>query len=123
VHDRDRRLLLIRRGHAPHRGLWSLPGGRMEPGESPEQAVEREVQEETGLEVRAGAPVGRVRIPGDGVLYDVVDFVCTLVGPGGEPVAGDDAAAVVFAEAATLDRLPCTPGLVETLRAWGILPG
>jgi 8-oxo-dGTP diphosphatase len=123
VHDPAGRLLLIQRGHDPHRGLWSLPGGRVEAGESPEEAVEREVQEETGLRVRAEAPVGRVRIPGDGVVYDVLDLACTPVDPGEEPVAGDDAAAVLFAAAADLDRLPCTPLLVETLRDWGVLPG
>jgi ADP-ribose pyrophosphatase YjhB (NUDIX family) len=123
VHDPDGRLLLIRRGHPPHAGRWSLPGGRVETGESPEQAVEREVREETGLEVRAGALVGRVRIQGEGVVYDVVDLACTLVDPGVEPVAGDDAEAAVFVDAATLDRLPCTPLLVETLRGWDVLPG
>ena len=123
VHDAAGRLLLIQRGHEPSLGLWSLPGGRVEAGESLEQAVEREVREETGLRVRAGAPVGRVRIPGSGVVYDVVDLLCTPEPPDQQPVAGDDAAAVVFADAATLDRLPCTPNLVQTLRAWGVLTG
>jgi len=123
VHDAAGRLLMIRRGHAPHAGLWSLPGGRMEAGETAEQAIEREVREETGLEVRAGVPVGRVLIPAGDVVFDVVDLACTLARPGEDPVAGDDAADVVFADAATLDRLPCTPRLVETLRGWGVLPG
>jgi 8-oxo-dGTP diphosphatase len=122
VHDTRGRLLLIRRGHEPSRGLWSVPGGRVEPGETPEAAVEREVLEETGLRVRAGAPVGRVRIPGAGVVYDVVDFACTLVDPRAAPVAGDDADAVTFAGAAELDGMRCTPQLVETLRGWGVLP-
>ncbi|UOY01272.1 NUDIX hydrolase [Blastococcus sp. PRF04-17] len=122
VHDAAGRLLLVQRGHPPHAGRWSLPGGRIEPGETAETAVEREVREETGLVVRAGAVVGRVRIPGDGVVYDVVDLACSPV-PGSErPVAGDDATAVLFADAATLDRLPCTPLLVETLRSWGVAP-
>ena len=95
----------------------------MEPGESPAEAVEREVREETGLNVRAGAPVGRVLIPGPAVIYDVIDLSCTLVGPDAEPVAGDDADAVVFADAAALVQLSCTPRLIETLRGWGVLPG
>jgi 8-oxo-dGTP diphosphatase len=123
VHDTSGRLLLVRRGRDPHRGRWSLPGGRVEAGESPEQAVEREVREETGLAVRAGRPVGRVQIQGDGVVYDVVDLACTLGAPGDVPVAGDDAADVVFADATALNGLECTPLLVETLREWGVLPG
>jgi 8-oxo-dGTP diphosphatase len=122
VQDAAGRLLLIQRGQEPSRGLWSLPGGRVEAGETMEQAVEREVLEETGLRVRAGALVGRVSIPGDGVVYDVLDLSCTLTDTGVRPVAGDDAADVVFADAVTLARLPCTPLLLETLRDWGVLP-
>jgi 8-oxo-dGTP diphosphatase len=124
VHDAAGRLLLIRRGHEPSRGLWSLPGGRVEPGESPAAAVEREILEETGLAVRAGATVGRIRIPGPGVVFEVVDIACTLEPPEQQPVAGDDADAVLFADATALAQLACTPGLLNTLRAWGIaLPG
>jgi len=123
VHDDHGRLLLVRRGREPHRGRWSLPGGRVEPGESPEQAIEREVREETALSVRAGAAVGRVRIPGHDVVYDVLDLACTLAVPTETPVAGDDADAVMFADAVALGGLDCTPLLVETLREWGVLPG
>ncbi|CAA9251476.1 MAG: hypothetical protein AVDCRST_MAG52-2100 [uncultured Blastococcus sp.] len=123
VVDRAGRLLLIRRGHDPHAGLWSLPGGRVEAGETTEEAVRREVLEETGLSVSTGAVVGRVRIPAGEVVYDVVDLACTLDSPDQQPVAGDDATDVVLADAATLDTLPCTPRLVETLRTWGVLPG
>jgi ADP-ribose pyrophosphatase YjhB (NUDIX family) len=122
VLDDAGRLLLVRRRNAPGRGLWSVPGGRVEPGESLAEAVEREVHEETGLVVRAGEQVGRITIPGDGVVYDVVDLVCTVTGVPAEPVPGDDADAVTFADAADLDRLACTPGLVATLRGWGALP-
>ncbi|WP_448627061.1 NUDIX hydrolase [Geodermatophilus sp. URMC 64] len=122
VRDAAGRLLLIRRGQEPSRGLWSLPGGRVEAGETPEQAVVREVREETGLQVRAGAPVGRVRIPAGAVVYDVVDFACTPVDPAAVPVAGDDADAVTWAAPDALGGLACTPRLVETLRDWGVLP-
>ncbi|HEY9012262.1 MAG TPA: NUDIX domain-containing protein [Devosia sp.] len=46
--DRDK-VLLIQRNRKPYFGMWSLPGGRLEPGETPEQAAQREVMEETGL--------------------------------------------------------------------------
>jgi ADP-ribose pyrophosphatase YjhB (NUDIX family) len=122
VHDPAGRLLLIRRGHDPHRGRWTLPGGRVDPGETPEQAVVREIREETGLDVRVGAVVGRVLIPGGAVTYDVVDFTCTPVDPAAEPTPGDDAADARFVDAADLDDLPCTPSLIDTLREWGQLP-
>ena len=120
VHDASGRLLLIRRGHDPGRGLWSLPGGRIEPGETQADAVEREVREETGLSVQAGRPVGSLRIPGTGVVFDVVDLACTLTDPDQHPVAGDDADAVLFADAATLAGLTCTPDLLDTLTGWGV---
>jgi 8-oxo-dGTP diphosphatase len=122
VRDDAGRLLLICRGHEPSRGLWSLPGGRVEPGETLEAAVVREVREETGLEVRVGAAVGSVLIPAGAVVYDVTDFVCTPLDVAAVPVAGDDAADVAWVDATTLDGLACTPRLVQTLREWGVLP-
>lgn len=114
IADADGRLVLVRRANPPHAGLWSLPGGRVERGETREQAVVREVAEETGLRVHVERRVGRVSI-GD---YDVVDFACRIVG--GSLVAGSDAADVAVADPRTLD---CTPGLVDILTGWGVLPG
>jgi 8-oxo-dGTP diphosphatase len=122
VHDARGRLLLIQRGHDPHRGRWTLPGGRVEAGETAEQAVVRELREETGLDVRVGPVVGRVVIPAGDVQFDVVDFACTPVDPAGVPRAGDDAADVRFVDAAALRDLTCTPRLIDTLGEWGVLP-
>jgi len=122
VHDHDGRLLLIRRGHAPSAGMWSVPGGRVEPGETGTAAVVREVAEETGLRVRPDRVVGRVRIDGDGVVFTVTDWVCTLLDPTQRPVAGDDADDVVFADAAGIAALDMAPGVVAALSRWGVLP-
>jgi ADP-ribose pyrophosphatase YjhB (NUDIX family) len=122
VHDALGRLLLIRRGHAPSAGLWSVPGGRMERGESEAEAVVREVAEETGLLVRPERVLGRVRIDGDGVVFTVADWACTLTAPDPRPVAGDDAADVAFVDAAGLAALDMAPGVVTALSGWGVLP-
>ena len=122
VHDGAGRLLLIQRGHAPSAGMWSVPGGRMEPGESEPQAVVREVAEETGLTVRPVRVLGQVRIDGDGVVFTVTDWVCTLTDPAQRPVAGDDADDVVFADAAAIAALDMAPGVVAALAGWGVLP-
>ncbi len=58
ITDESGRMLLILRGHEPGKGLWSVPGGRIEPGETDEQAVIREVREETGLKVTCGRLLG-----------------------------------------------------------------
>jgi 8-oxo-dGTP pyrophosphatase MutT (NUDIX family) len=59
------RVLLIQRARAPWSGMWSLPGGRLEPGETPERAAEREILEEVGLHVFALRPLRRMFL-GDG---------------------------------------------------------
>jgi 8-oxo-dGTP diphosphatase len=122
VHDAAGRLLVIRRGHAPSAGLWSVPGGRMEAGESEAEAVVREVAEETGLTVRPDRVVGRVRVDGDGVVFTITDWACTLLDPAQRPVAGDDAADVAFVDAAGLAALQMAPGVVAALAGWGVLP-
>lgn len=121
VHDDTGRLLVIRRGQEPGRGLWSLPGGRCEAGEDAAAAVVREVREETGLVVRAGAVVGRVLRPGPGgVTYVIDDVACVVVG--GTLAAGDDADDARWVTAAELAALPVTDGLLDALTGWDVLP-
>jgi mutator protein MutT len=121
IKDPDGRLLLIRRGHEPGAGLWSLPGGRIEPGETDQQAVAREVLEETGLTVDCGQLLGIVELPGpDGSVIDVSDYLVVVTG--GELAAADDADDARWVTAADLDRLPLTSGLAGYLTAWGAMP-
>ncbi len=118
---RDGRLLLIRRGHAPSRGRWSLPGGRVESGETPQQALVREVAEETGLVVQVGELVGEVvRDGSSGVTYRIQDFLVTATG--GVPVAGDDAAEVAWVAIEDVATYRLSAGLLSTLRAWAVIP-
>jgi ADP-ribose pyrophosphatase YjhB (NUDIX family) len=121
IKDSRGRLLLIKRGRPPGVGLWSLPGGRVQAGESDHAAVIREIREETGLTVEPGALAGTVLRPGLGTaVLDIHDYEATVTG--GELAAGDDAADVRWVGAAELGALPVTSGLVEALNSWGVLP-
>jgi 8-oxo-dGTP diphosphatase len=115
------RLLVIQRGHPPGEGLWSLPGGRVEPGESDAEAVRREVKEETGLEVEPGPEIGTVQRPGPNeTVYDIHDYTATA--KPGVPTPGDDARAVRWVTQAELHDLPTTEGLIDALTTWRVLP-
>lgn len=110
IRDGDGRLLLVRRGRPPSAGLWSVPGGRLEAGETPQQAAVREVREETGLDVTVGALLATVEI-GEFLVHD---FAAEVVG--GELRAGDDASDVRWCSFDEAALLPLTPGLLEELR-------
>jgi 8-oxo-dGTP diphosphatase len=121
IKDDRGRLLLIKRGHAPGAGLWSLPGGRIEPGETDAEALVREMREETGLAVQTGRLIGTVRRPGQGGdVLDIRDYAATVTG--GTLRAGDDAAEARWVADSELESLPITEGLVEALTGWGVLP-
>jgi 8-oxo-dGTP diphosphatase len=110
VRDTEGRLLLVRRGHEPSLGLWSVPGGRVEAGETPELAAAREVLEETGLQVAVGQLLATVQV-GD---YLVHDFAAVVTG--GTLSAGDDASEVRWCSFEEAELLPLTPGLLDELR-------
>lgn len=121
VYDESARLLVIKRGKEPDRGLWSLPGGRVQAGETLAEAVVREVLEETGLVVEAGAIVGSVERDGpDGKVYAITDIAGATVG--GTLHAGDDADDARFVDVAELGSLPLSPGLLDALLGWGAMP-
>lgn len=124
VLDRGGRLLLVKRGQEPALGSWSVPGGRVEPGEDDRTATVREVLEETALPVVVGALAGAVtRDAPDGSLYVIHDYLCTPA-PGADPdavEAGDDAADVGWFTPDEVRALDCAPGLVDALVAWEVL--
>src|ERR1700740_1068406 len=81
IKDDQGRLLLIKRGHEPGAGLWSLPGGRIEPGETDAAALGREMREGTGRAGGGGGLLGRVMRPaGDGSILDIRDYAATVIG-------------------------------------------
>jgi len=120
VHDAAGRLLLIRRANDPGRGQWSLPGGRVESGETDESAVARELHEETGLEVRVGSLIGSVQRE----AFLIFDYRADAVG--GSLAAGDDATDAAWLDLATFQsheqRGLLVTQLAETLANWQVLP-
>ena len=93
---RDDSVLLIRRGTPPRQGEWSLPGGRIEPGERAMDAALRELREETGVEAEITGLIDVVDglFPEAGRHYVLIDYAARWLS--GEPVAGDDAAEARF---------------------------
>jgi 8-oxo-dGTP diphosphatase len=115
IRDEADRLLLVRRGHEPAQGLWSLPGGRVEPGEALEAAAAREVREETGLVVAVGEEMTVVDLMG----FTVHDFAATVTG--GRLAAGDDASDVRWCSPQEVERMALSPGLLDELRRMRVL--
>jgi 8-oxo-dGTP diphosphatase len=122
------RVLLVRRGRAPALGLWSVPGGLVELGETTVDAARREVEEETGLDVRIAGLVGvfdRVTRDADGrVRYHWV-LVDYLAYPQSNDTitAGSDAAEVRWVTIDEVERLPITEGLADMIKRAAALAG
>ncbi|MFC6237470.1 NUDIX domain-containing protein [Longivirga aurantiaca] len=124
------KLLLVQRGQQPSLGLWSIPGGRLEDGESPEEGCAREVLEETGVRVAVGRLVGTVeRDAPSGGIYVIADYLCAPRHDDGaqpEAVAGDDAADARWFDVAEVVALDTdglmAPGVLTALRTWGLVP-
>jgi 8-oxo-dGTP diphosphatase len=113
VHDAAGRVLVIQRGEPPGDGLWSVPGGKQEPGETLAQAVAREVREETGLVVEVGALACVVERVTDDYHYVILDYRARVIG--GELAAASDARAARFVTREELAAMPHTEGLLEAL--------
>ena len=117
---RNNRVLLVRRGQPPSRDLWAIPGGRVELGETLQEAAEREILEETGITIKAQTPVYTFDyIERDGSAsprfhYVIIDLTADYVA--GEIMAGDDAAEARWIAADELAGLKVSSKTLKLLK-------
>lgn len=107
-------VLLIQRGTPPRQGEWSIPGGRIEAGETEAQAALRELSEETAVNADLITKITALNADFEGYHYRLHDYLARWTS--GEPVAGDDAAAAQFipvAEIAALNMWPETERIIR----------
>jgi len=118
---KDNRVLLVRRAKPPAQGLWAIPGGSVELGETLQQAAEREILEETGITIQAKKPVytfdliekdenNRIRFH-----YVIVDLMADYIS--GKPLPGDDADEVRWVSSEELKNLDVNPRTLTVLNS------
>jgi mutator protein MutT len=122
---KDGKAVIVKRANDPYKGQWSIPGGRVELGESLAEAVRREMYEETGLEVQVGPLIdvferlqredGRVRYH-----FVIIDYLCTAVG--GALSAGDDAEDAAWVTSEELERYDIRESAVRVIRKGLAMP-
>lgn len=106
-------VVLARRNNPPRVGQWSLPGGKVERGESLSVALVREILEECALTVRVGALIEVVELIDERAHYVILDYVCSVID--GELRAGDDAGEVCWADVGELAQYEVTEAVARVV--------
>lgn len=112
---REDSVLLVKRGREPSKGQFAFPGGRVEPGESLEQAARRELREETGLEAGPLTLARTLDIDAPPVIFRLNVFVAVYVD--GDPVPGDDAEEAAWYPLDRMADMPLSESVLEVATA------
>jgi ADP-ribose pyrophosphatase YjhB (NUDIX family) len=116
----DGRLLLVRRRNEPGRGSWSVPGGRVDPGETVQEAVVRELLEETGVEGVCTGLIGVAERIGDDHHFVILDYAVEVLAPA-PPAAGSDALEARWVSLVDVGEMDLVDGLAEFLHEHGVI--
>ena len=113
IFNNEGKVLLVKRKHPPNKGSWAIPGGKVKYGETLEEAIKREMKEETNLDIKVEEPLAIVEIIKEGFHYIIIDFICEV--KGGELKAGSDAEEAKFFSIEEIKKINTSPTTVEML--------
>ena len=118
IRDRNR-IFATQRGYGPYKDFWEFPGGKIEPGETPEQALKREIREELDAEIAVGETAGCIEFDYPEFHLSMECFFCSLLS--GDPTLKEHEAARWLSpeELDSVSWLPADLSLVEHLKTAG----
>ena len=118
---RDRgRIFATQRGYGPYKDGWEFPGGKVEPGETPEEALKREIREELDTEIEVGEPAGHIEYDYPEFHLSMDCFFCTLLS-GSLTLKEHEAARWLSpAELDSVSWLPADRSLIDGLKAGSV---
>lgn len=114
--DKDNKILLVKRKNPPNKGSWAIPGGKVKFGETLEEAVKREIKEETNLDIKVKDLLAVVEIIKEGFHYIILDFLCEVTG--GNLMASSDAEEAKYFRLEELEKTYTSPTTVDMLRRY-----
>ena len=117
IRDREGRIFATQRGYGPYKDDWEFPGGKIEPGETPEEALKREIREELDAEIEVGEPAGRIEYDYPEFHLSMDCFFCVLLSDA--PILKEHEAAKWLRpeELDSVAWLPADLSLIERLKA------